>query len=224
MDDSAAPWRALETVTPAEPAAAQQRNVLPLLGLGLASVLGIGAFLAATSSNSGGGSISVEGGVSAMPGVSGGPAAGGGVLVVEIVGAVDKPGVYRLPSGSRVGDLVTAAGGYGPRVDTQRAAHDLNLAAPLQDGQQVRVPSRDDAAAAPGSMTAAAGGGTGGTGALVNLNTATQSELEALPGIGPVTAGKIIGGRPFASVEELKSRKVIGQATFDKIRELVTAP
>jgi competence protein ComEA len=158
-----------------------------------------------------------------MPGVSGGSAAAGG-LVVDIVGAVNRPGVYRLPTGSRVGDLVTAAGGYGPRVDTQRAAHDLNLAALLQDGQQVRVPSRDDAAAGPGSTTGAAGGGTGGTGPRVNLNTATPTELEALPGIGPVTAGKIIGGRPFASVDELKSRKVIGQATFEKIRDLVAAP
>jgi competence protein ComEA len=221
MDDSAAPWRALET-TPTEPPPARQQNLLPMLGLGLASVLGIGAFLAASAGSSSGGSVSVEGGASIEARSSDAASAVAGVLVVEIVGAVDKPGVYRLPTGSRVGDLVTAAGGYGPRVDTGRAAQDLNLAAQLEDGQQIRVPSRDDSPSAGPWTTGTTGGGT--TTGLVNLNTATQAELEALPGIGPVTAGKILAGRPFASVDDLKTRKVVGEATFGKIRELVTAP
>jgi len=219
MDDSAAPWRAIETTSRAEASAdAQQRNLLPLLGLGLASVLGIGAFLAASSSGSGGGSISVDGGATTSAERSGGPVGSAGELVVEIVGAIHKPGVYRLPPGSRVGDLITAAGGYGPRVDTRRAAQELNLAALLQDGQQIRVPSRDDVATNPGPASSGAPQGGG----LVNLNSATQAELEALPGIGPVTAGKIIGARPFTTVDDLKSRKVVGDATFAKIRELVT--
>jgi competence protein ComEA len=232
MDDSAAPWRALETTTPAataEPPTPRQQNLLPMLGLGLASVLGIGAFLAASAGGSGGRSIAVDGEASVQAGSSGDSTAIAGVLVVEIVGAVDRPGVYRLPPGSRVGDLVTAAGGYGPRVDTTRAAQALNLAAQLEDGQQIRVPSRDDPAGATGAVSGggASGGGASGGGAsggLVNLNSASQSELEALPGIGPVTASKIMSGRPFASVDDLKTRKVVGEATFNKIRELVTAP
>ena len=148
--------------------------------------------------------------------------AGAGDVVVEIVGAVPRPGVFHLPAGSRVGDLLAAAGGYGRRVDTARAEQDLNLAATLRDGDQVRVPSRDDA---PAGATGDPGGGGGSTGALVDLNRATQAELEALPGIGPATAQKIIAAReeaPFAAVEELRTRGVLGEKTFEKLRELVT--
>ncbi len=145
--------------------------------------------------------------------------------MVEIVGAVRAPGVYRLPSGSRVTDLIEAAGGYGPRVDTGRAEQELNLAAPLRDGEHLRVPSRDDpvtAAAPSGGGSAADGTATGG---LVDLNRATQAELEELPGVGPATAEKIMAAReeaPFVSVDDLRSRGVLGEKTFEKLRDLVT--
>jgi competence protein ComEA len=148
-------------------------------------------------------------------------------LVVDVAGAVLHPGVYHLPAGSRVADAVAAAGGFGPGVDAG-AAQALNLAAPITDGTQVRVPARDDAAGqatgAPtkGSGTASSGGGSGG---LVDLNTASSAELDALPGIGPVTAAKIIAsraGQPFSSVGELQSRRLVGAATFAKLAGLVT--
>jgi competence protein ComEA len=127
-----------------------------------------------------------------------------------------------LPSGSRVGDLVELAGGYGPRVDTARAEQELNLAAPLRDGDHLRVPSRDDVAAGGPSGSPATGGTVGG---LVDLNRATQSELEELPGVGPATAEKIIGAReeaPFAAVEDLRTRGILGEKTFEKLRDLVS--
>lgn len=160
-------------------------------------------------------------------------------LVVDVGGAVLRPGLYRLPPGARVGDAIAAAGGYGPRVDVGRVDRELNLAARLVDGDRVRVPSRDDppvAAGGSGTDAGATDGGSatstdGGTGAgggrtaLVDLNRATLAELDLLPGIGPVTAGKIVAAREerrFASVDELLERKVVGATTFARIRDLVT--
>jgi competence protein ComEA len=237
-----APWRVLEapgTTTegadpPGRPSVAghvgngQQPSIVPrLLLIGtLAVACAVGAVALAAST--GGGSVTVDGGatipVSGSNDVgraTGDVAAVGGDLVVEIVGAVRQPGVYRLPAGSRVGDLVRVAGGYGPRVDTARAEQALNLAAPLRDGEQIRIPSRDDAGKGPG----AGGNGAGASAAtLVDLNGATQAELEALPGIGPATAAKIIAAReeaPFAAVDELRSRGILGEKTFEKLRDLV---
>jgi competence protein ComEA len=233
------PWRVLDAPAAATESAASgtvtegaARNVMTPAVLkvvamaGAAVACGVLAFVLAFAGESGGATI-VEGG-SALPiaGASGVPDQGGiaGVgateVVVEVVGAVPHPGVFRLPAGSRIGDLVAAAGGYGPRVDTARAERELNLAATLQDGDQVRVPSRDDG---PGGARAT-GEETGLAGALVDLNHATQAELEALPGIGPATALKIIAAReeaPFATIEELRSRGVLGEKTFEKLRELV---
>jgi competence protein ComEA len=238
-----APWRVLETPAagerPDRPAPHQRPmgedatpSILPrlLVIVGLAAACAIGAFLLAAGGGAGevlvDGGTRIEGVASAAPGSPGVAVGGaGGELVVEIVGAVQRPGVYRMPSGSRVGDLLEAAGGYGPRVDTGQAERSLNLAAPLGDGDQVRVPSRDDPAAGPatgpdpGASSPAAGE------ALVDLNTATQAELEALPGVGPATAQKIITAReeaPFGAVEELRSRGILGEKTFEKLRDLVT--
>jgi competence protein ComEA len=236
MEPSATPpWRVLETPSSdaadrghVEPQTRPTGGTTSIVKVGVIVAIAIAcavlAILLAVSG--GGGSVRVEGGaplaVDGSGAVTGSPDIGA-ALVVEIVGAVPNPGVYRLPPGSRVADLVRMAGGYGPRVDTDRAGHELNLAAPINDGEQIRVPSRDDTTAAA-SSGAGAGGGSGG-GELVDINAATQAELEELPGIGPATAEKIIAAREesqFIAIDELRSRGVLGEKTFERLRALVT--
>ncbi|MGH2463050.1 MAG: helix-hairpin-helix domain-containing protein [Candidatus Limnocylindria bacterium] len=142
----------------------------------------------------------------------------GGDLVVDVEGGVAAPGIHRLPPGSRVADALVAAGGYADGADLAAAARTLNLAAAVVDGQQIYVPVLGEA---PGN-----GGDQTGNG-LVNLNRASQSELEGLPGIGPVTAGKIIAAReeqPFATLDELVTRDVLTARQLEQIADLVTVP
>lgn len=138
-------------------------------------------------------------------------------LVVHVVGAVRRPGLYRLSEGARVADAVARAGGPGRRADLGA----LNLAAPLADGAQVLVPLRAAAGAPPASAQ-----GTTPPGARISLSTATVEQLDELPGVGPVTAQKIVDHRarhgPFGSVDELDEIPGIGPARIEQVRELVT--
>jgi len=137
-------------------------------------------------------------------------------VVVHVVGQVYEPGLYSLPEGSRVDDAIKRAGGPKPKA----ALVLVNLAAPVADGQQVVVPSNREAAQA-----LAGGSVAGGAGGRVHLNSATLDQLDELPGIGPVTAQKILDYRSehgaFGSVEELDAVPGIGPATLDELRDLV---
>jgi len=149
-----------------------------------------------------------------------------GTIVVDVQGGVAEPGIRELPAGSRVADAIGAAGGYGVAADLEAAAS-LNLAAPLTDGAQIRVPRIGDAVAAPGPSAAPPGGGsTGGGSGPINLNTATPEELEALPGIGPVTVQKIVAARaeqPFVSLEDAVERGIINRGQLEDIQGVATA-
>ena len=145
---------------------------------------------------------------------------GGGRLVVHVAGAVRDPGVYRLPSGARVDDAVQRAGGATRRADLGG----LNLAAELEDGRQVLVPER---ARRGGEAVAAAGtAAEPAPGQPLNLNTATLEQLDALSGIGPLTAQKILDFREerggFGSIEELGEIPGIGEVRLASLREEVT--
>lgn len=152
------------------------------------------------------------------------------MVVVDVVGAVRRAGVFRLRAGVRVVDAIAAAGGALASADLTR----LNLAAVVADGTRVAVPIAGaptpgvDPAAVSG---AAPGPGEGPTGAPsadapVNLNTANADQLDALPGVGPATAAAIISDReahgPFRSVDDLGRVRGIGDAKLDQLRKLVT--
>ena len=171
-----------------------------LLLVGARAIRGEGgtdASFAADSGGSGGGTFSIGG--------------QGGDLVVDVTGAVRRPGVYRMPAGSRVDDAVSRAGGPTGRAELEA----VNLAARLADGQQVVVPER-----LPGGAAAAAAAGEEGP---ISLGTATVEQLEGIDGIGPVTAGDIVEFRDehggLSSVEQLDQVPGIGPATMEALRE-----
>jgi competence protein ComEA len=140
-------------------------------------------------------------------------------LVVHVVGAVRRPGLYRLREGSRIADALARAGGATRKADLTV----VNLAAPLSDGVQVVVPRRVPTAGVAAS--ASAGSAAAPASGPVHLNTATLEQLDALPGVGPVTAQKILDYREqnggFASVDELDAVPGIGPARMEQLREAV---
>lgn len=147
-------------------------------------------------------------------------------IVVHVAGAVMHPGVYRLPLGSRVTDAMAAAGGALGSAATDA----VNLARLLVDGEQVYLPTQEEVASGsvggPESGASGGGGSSASSGGLVNINSASASELDALPGVGPSTAQKIVDDReangPFGKPEDLMRVPGIGESKYNALKDLVT--
>lgn len=148
-------------------------------------------------------------------------------LVVEIAGAVEKPGVYKLVADSRIEDLLILAGGVSYNADREWMEKVLNRASKLQDGQKIYIPrigeqsnilsaNKDGVYQSISTDFLKRGNG------LININTASQKELESLYGIGPVYAQKIIEHRPYSTIDELVTRKILKTSTFEKIKDKIT--
>ena len=164
---------------------------------------------------------------SGAPGAGGASAPSGSAeVVVAVGGKVRKPGLVRLPTGSRVADALQAAGGAVPGVDVAL----LNLARKVVDGELILVGvTPPPGTATGGSATGSPGGGTPGgaaPGGLVNLNTATLADLDTLPGVGPVLAQRILAARDaqggFKAVTDLRKVDGIGDARYEQLKDLVT--
>ena len=139
-------------------------------------------------------------------------------IIVYVTGEVKKPGLVSLTEGQRVADAVNAVGGVIETADIDR----INMAAFLEDGMQIRVPERL-AGTAEGPRTAAAGKNSEGQ---ININTASEKELQELPGVGPATSARIIEYRetngPFQKIEDIKKVRGIGDTKFEKLKDQVT--
>lgn len=142
-------------------------------------------------------------------------------VVVDVTGAVGRPGLVRLRGGDRVADAVAAAGGVTAEAETTG----LNQARVLADGEQVRVPRAGEAPPPPSATPGGVGGPVGGSAAPVDLNRATLAELDTLPGVGPATATAIIAWRNenggFRRVDDLLEVPGIGPARLERLRALV---
>ncbi|WP_022880967.1 ComEA family DNA-binding protein [Gryllotalpicola ginsengisoli] len=208
--------------------AAPARSPRLRVGVGAAVallVLGVGAAVLAGLLGGGGGVQSVaELSPSAGAVVTPAPttATASATVIVHVLGQVRRPGVYELPAESRVIDAVAAAGGFSAHADQSA----LNLARKLVDGEQVLVPQPGQAVPATTSQATAPAAAGETSGAKIDLNTATEEQLETLPRVGPALAQRILDWRQqnggFASVEDLKNVSGIGDKTFAELEDLVT--
>jgi len=137
-------------------------------------------------------------------------------LVVDIEGAVFSPGVYELSGGSRIKDVLIAAGGFTEKADRIFCEKNLNLAQEVKDGQKIYIPFLTDTPTDMGYVEAK------NNIRLVNLNTATVGELDTLGGVGPARAESIVKNRPYASVDEVVSRGGMTKQILEKNREKLT--
>jgi competence protein ComEA len=156
----------------------------------------------------------------------------GKTVIVDIGGAVRNPGVYEMQGNARVIDVIEKAGGLTENVDAKYFDKNINKAQKISDGMKIYIPTVEDLMAAVSRNTHSSQGDTpqdssGVLGVytqsgLININTASRKELIDLPGVGEVTADKMISNRPYNSIDELLTKKVVTKSQFDKIKDKIT--
>jgi len=139
----------------------------------------------------------------------------GVTIFADLEGAVEKPGVYELPGDARINDLLIRAGGLSAAADREWVAKNINLAQKLTDGAKIYVPSQQE-------QTGQIAGSSTAKSSLVNINTASASQLDSLWGIGSKRAEDIISNRPYQTIEELKTKAGIPSNVYERIKEEVT--
>lgn len=142
-----------------------------------------------------------------------------GKIFIDISGAVKNPGVFEFSSSSRISDAIEKAGGLTDDANSEYISRNVNKAQLLADGMKLYFPFEGEQV--PTVLGSSINTSSSG---LINLNLASESELDSLPGIGAVRAADIISGRPYDSVNDLLIRKIVGSSVFNDIKDLVTAP
>lgn len=137
-------------------------------------------------------------------------------IKVDIEGAVANPGVYELKNESIIQDALVAAGGFTADADREKVAKTLNLALKLVDGSKIYIPKIGEMDVS--TVTAGENSQT----QIISVNNASSDQLDSLPGIGPVTAQKIINLRPYSSLQDLVSKKAVSQKVFDNIKDKIS--
>lgn len=137
-------------------------------------------------------------------------------IYIDVSGAVERPGLYQLKTGSRINDALISAGGLSAEADREWFSQSVNLAQTLVDGQKIFIPAKTENT----SQTAVLSNQTLSQ-LKININTASLTELDTLPGIGPVYGQKIIDGRPYTAIEELINVSGIGESLFEKIKDKI---
>ncbi len=144
-------------------------------------------------------------------------------ITIDIAGAVDKPGVYTFKIGSRLVDALSRANGLSANADTNYFYQQFNQASVLVDQQKIYIPSTKDTAAWLFTSTTANNASADSLAPdLISINGASQLELDGLPGLGPVTVEKLIGNRPYTTIQDLVDSKILSQSIFDKIKDQIT--
>ncbi|MBI3981227.1 ComEA family DNA-binding protein [Candidatus Microgenomates bacterium] len=143
---------------------------------------------------------------------------GDALIIVDVSGAVKKPGVVKLSGNSRLQEALIQAGGFAQNADVNWITKNLNLAAKLIDGQKIYVPfEKENYSTANNSNIS-----PDFNNRLININSASSQELEELPGVGEVTAQKIIESRPYETIGQLLEKKIVGKSVFEKIKDQIT--
>lgn len=145
-------------------------------------------------------------------------------IKVDIEGAVTNPGVYSVGTDARVQDALVAAGGLSMSADRNWVASHVNLALKLTDGTKIYIPSFAEVTGGQAQQVSTqtnTGGILGAQNQQIDINSASESDLDSLPGVGLATANKIIAGRPYASIQDLLNKKIVGAKEFEKIKDLI---
>ena len=136
------------------------------------------------------------------------------IIKVDIEGAVQQPGIYEIPNDSRIQDVLIAAGGMTAKADRTRVSKDINLAQRVFDGQKIYIP--ETGVSNPVTQLPS------NTIKTININIATEAELDTLSGVGVVTAKKIISGRPYQNISELLTKHLVGASVYEKIKDSIS--